>query len=264
MFTSRSNGRIHCYKCVPANSVGSGRGKKFSGKVSGMLTKEKEAILEAEMGEEEKIISLCVSHANEIEAAARVVPTRYQLGPNAFGDRVVMYGRPDDGWGKCAHTDSMTAMQECIKEKFFEATPFCYEHIRVWRDVQARRMAAKLAGTHDTVHRIPAKDFNIGSAKDAVVLLGKISSMIEKGQMTVMKAEAIARMVTVQLTALRQRKGEEKLMAEIKLLLERARRVRATSGEDEDSKPSPEEEEELRQLAERHGISEDTDKPDGK
>lgn len=256
-FTSNSNGRLYCYTCTPSRTLGAA--KKFGAKVGdGQISPEKQQLRKDQVSDIDELIDVVVSQADDIEARARVVPAHFQLGDNSSGDRVVMKGRPAGGWGRCSYTDPLSVLQVCTKERFYESSPFCDGHIRIFRDLRGKRMAQKLASADERVRRIPLSDFKITSPSVAIKLLAKVAHFVEQGWMTTVKAACIIQVVDAQMKALRADRDERKTGAEITFLLARINKMKqGMNPEKKDPDFSAEEEAELRGIAKRHDIGKD-------
>lgn len=246
-FKTRSNGRIYCYSCSGSRDAKEVEQRK--------VNRQKE--IRQNMTQEENILADALAKANEIESASRQNPTKLKIGSTSMGDRVVMAGRPEKGWGKCAFVDPMEGFDNCTKERFFEGTSFCDYHLRILRDIQARKTAAKISPhTKDEKH-ISINRYKIKKAADAADLLATVAKNVDDGFMTTQKAECIIKVVEAQMKALRQKQDEEKTAAEIRLLKTRAAimlKKAEDKGDGGDEVLSEEDRKELQELAKRHGI----------
>jgi hypothetical protein len=213
-----------------------------------MNPKKKQDLILQEVTEADKVVERICEEADKIESEARNDPDKTKR--NYAGDLVATAGRPNDGWGRCRHIDVDSQDENCQRERFSETTPFCMEHIKYWRNIRAQRIAKKLSDD-ESAHSIPSKYYSVQSSKDAVILLAKVGTMVERGRMTSVKAETIIKIVEAMMRALSHRRDDAKAKAYIRKLLSLKKAEEVDTLFDESF-----EEGELEAIAERAGLME--------
>ncbi len=214
-YTSKSNGRLYCYKCSPAQHVGVGR---KDGIVSGTgaggrdsrETKDDDNPTIPKGPLEEALVDL-----DKADAANRIGDGKVRHGKNAAGDKVIEERRPKDGWGKCKHINpgGDVATEGCVRERFSEPSPFCHTHLEYWREKRLEGKAKQMADEEVMRQKcnLTEKDFKLKKPQDAADLLAKINFAVYRGFLTIGKAKAFKEIIAAQISALNAKIMHQKI-----------------------------------------------------
>jgi hypothetical protein len=255
-FTSKSNGRLKCFACTPPRLSGKNiRIVGFPRRAPDVLEKTARDACKNMTTEDEKVIELMVARVEDLEHQSRLRPKRFKIGENTARDRVVAASRPDGGWGRCMSLNVYTFQADCKRERFFEGVPFCYDHIRIWRQMHATRIARRVA-TAVRQRKVTLKDYQVLTVREASEAFATLAMRVEKGEVNAEKAGAIMKVLGQQVEMIREQREEDKANAQVRLLEARAQKVMAGKKTVAEKLPEEEEEDdgELKDLAARHGI----------
>lgn len=205
-FTSKSNGRIYCYTCSPAQVHGVSR---KDGKVSGteQLSEHshphKEALEKAGPPDDVEKASSEIASAKHAELVG--IPNQKPKYVKRTDSKVKAEGRPRKGWGQCKHVRPKSQrFANCPKERWSSTVPFCWEHVEFWaeRKAEKRGLQVALEDEADQKPLFTEADFNVKTYAEARALLGKINLGVFQGDVLPGKAKALKDMVMGQIKSL--------------------------------------------------------------
>lgn len=238
-YISKSNTRIYCYQCSPPQRHSGGRRK--DGMVSGvglepnaaLVRRQRKSTFQGGKPDKDRIVSkespvpdrLLDKAVREVEAAElqersmvktdeelhpshrgrpnSVIPKNGTMMENSGGDKVLAYGRPELGWGKCKHIDPELKKETCIKERWSDKSPFCLEHLRYWRDKREENNARRVMEEEVSQFQDLSKEnFFFKNAQDIMNFLSRVNFAVYKNWIPIGKARALSAIARVQIKAL--------------------------------------------------------------
>ena len=220
-FKAKSNSRVYCFECSPPQVKGGGSGRKdgLPGGIgpSAPPTAPSKDIPSAQEVEDEK------TPPELLQITARRNYSKVRR--NGKGMVIDTGGRPPGGWGKCRSVDPVSREENCESERFNVSCPFCFDHMRWWREEEMKRKGVAIADKimrkveeKKTVAGIDTETFEVETAADALKLLSKLNLMLAREQLLPDTVRAIRENVLAQIRAIDTMMASDrfKLLAELK------------------------------------------------